>query len=138
MRIEDDEANRQEVRLRSSRDQESEAADDSEEAAARAGSSAAAMGAYLEAMRGEDGHQIGAKGGAKFNKTQGKRARGAADDDDHDDGADVPVTRGIRELEVETSGSKRKKAKRETERIGGEFKAKVRQRVRFESRLGSD
>lgn len=96
--------------------------DDSEEAAARAGSSSSAMGAYVEAMRSEDGHHINAKGQAKFNKTQGKRARG--DVDDQDDGADVPVTQGLKELEVAPSG-KRKKAKRETEKIGGEFKAKV-------------
>lgn len=77
------------------------------------------MGAYLEAMRGTDGHTRDAKGKAKFNKTQGKRARG--DDDEGD------VTEGLKELDV---GGRRdgkvKKAKKEVIKIGAEFKAKVR------------
>lgn len=80
------------------------------------------MGAYLEAMRGEDGHTRDSKGKARFNKTQGKRARGNDEDD-------VAVTEGLRELEVGGGGGgKNKKVKRETVRIGAEFKAKVRSR----------
>ncbi|SCZ95695.1 BZ3500_MvSof-1268-A1-R1_Chr8-1g09735 [Microbotryum saponariae] len=81
------------------------------------GEASSSMGAYLEAMRGEDGHTLDAKGKAKFNKTQGKRARsGEFDDDDvhMDDGTEV--------------GAKRKKkggpSSRETVRVGHEFKAK--------------
>ncbi|GAA5912876.1 hypothetical protein JCM5296_003893 [Sporobolomyces johnsonii] len=80
----------------------------------------AGMGAYLEAMRGEDGHTRDAKGKIKFNKTQGKRARGG--DVDDEDG-DVPVTEGLKELDV-GGGRNKKKAKKETVHIGGEFKAK--------------
>lgn len=79
------------------------------------------MGAYLEAMRGEDGHTRDAKGRTKFNKTQGKRARG-------DEGGDDMVE-GIEKLEVGGAGGaggKNKKAKREVVKIGAEFKAKVR------------
>ncbi|KAM0786993.1 hypothetical protein ACM66B_002411 [Microbotryomycetes sp. NB124-2] len=79
------------------------------------------MGAYLEAMRGADGHVTDAKGRAKFNKTQGKRARGGEDEEDED--GDVPVTAGLRELEV-ASNNKRKKQRQEKTSIGGEFKAK--------------
>lgn len=79
------------------------------------------MGAYLEAMRGEDGHTRDAKGKARFNKTQGKRARG---DDEFGEG-DLPVTAGLKELDV-AGGGRKKKVKRETVRIGAEFKAKVR------------
>lgn len=75
------------------------------------------MGAYLEAMKGEDGHVTDAKGRVKFNKTQGKRGRG---DFDEDEDGDVPVTAGLRELEVG-----RKKVKKDKVAIGGEFKAKV-------------
>lgn len=116
MRIEEDE--KQDTKARPSAADNAIEVDDSEAAATRAGSSASAMGAYLEAMRGEDGHRLDQKGRAKFNKTQGKRARGDFDDD----AGDVPVTEGLKELEV----SKKKRTKRETERIGGEFKAKVR------------
>ncbi|KDE02759.1 hypothetical protein MVLG_06705 [Microbotryum lychnidis-dioicae p1A1 Lamole] len=75
------------------------------------------MGAYLEAMRGEDGHTLDAKGKAKFNKTQGKRARSGEFDDD-----DVQMDDGT------NAGAKRKKkggpSSRETVRVGQEFKAK--------------
>ena len=78
------------------------------------------MGAYLEAMRGEDGHTRDAKGKARFNKTQGKRARGNDDED-------VAMTEGLKELDVRGGGGgKSKKVKRETVKIGAEFKAKVR------------
>ncbi|GAA5821706.1 hypothetical protein JCM10212_004200 [Sporobolomyces blumeae] len=73
------------------------------------------MGAYLEAMRGEDGHTRDAKGRIKFNK--GKRGI-----DDADDGEDVPVTEGLKELEV--GGNKKRRTKKETVQVGGEFKAK--------------
>ncbi|GAA5994053.1 hypothetical protein JCM5350_004661 [Sporobolomyces pararoseus] len=75
------------------------------------------MGAYLEAMRGEDGHTRDSKGRIKFNKG-GKRSRM----DEVDDGEDVPVTEGLKELEV--GGSKKRKTKKETVQVGGEFKAK--------------
>ena len=84
------------------------------------------MGDYVEAMYGEDGHTRDARGRVKFNKTQGKRGRGADDFDDADDNdaeRDVPVTAGLKELEV---GGKRKKQKKEVQRVGQEFKAKVR------------
>lgn len=82
------------------------------------------MGDYLEAMRGEDGHTRDARGRIKFNKTQGKRARGD-DFDDDDPERDVPVTEGLKELDV--TGKKRwKKQKKEVQQVGGEFKAKVR------------
>ncbi|GAA5831948.1 hypothetical protein JCM11251_002760 [Rhodosporidiobolus azoricus] len=82
------------------------------------------MGAYLEAMRGEDGHTRDAKGRVKFNKTQGKRARGRDEEeyDDQNPDRDVPVTEGLKELEIEKR--KKKKAKKETVPIGQEFKAK--------------
>lgn len=75
------------------------------------------MGAYLEAMRGEDGHTRDAKGRVRFNKTQGKRAAGNMEEDE------TAVTEGIKELEV--GGRRPKKVKRETVKIGAEFKAKV-------------
>ncbi|KAK4702679.1 ribosomal RNA-processing protein 12, partial [Phenoliferia sp. Uapishka_3] len=77
------------------------------------------MGAYLEAMRGEDGHTRDAKGRTRFNKTQGKRSRG-------DEEGEESVVEGLKELEVtEGAGRKRvKKVKRESVKIGGEFKAK--------------
>jgi len=96
-----------------------EDSDSDTEAAARDGA-ISSMGAYLEAMRGEDGHTRDAKGKAKFNKTQGKRARGEGGEEE-----DVPVTEGLRELDIE-KGKRNKKQKRETVQIGGEFKAKVR------------
>jgi len=76
------------------------------------------MGAYLEAMRGEDGHTRDSKGRIKFNKG-GKRGRM----DEQDDGEDVPVTEGLKELEV--GGNKKRKTKKETIQVGQEFKAKV-------------
>ncbi|BGP50967.1 pre-rRNA processing protein [Rhodotorula kratochvilovae] len=83
------------------------------------------MGDYVEAMHGEDGHTRDARGRVKFNKTQGKRARGGEDDfadaDDNDAERDVPVTAGLKELDV---GGKRKKQKKEVQRVGQEFKAK--------------
>ncbi|GAA6042495.1 hypothetical protein JCM8097_003058 [Rhodosporidiobolus ruineniae] len=95
---------------------------DGDNDAAMAGpSGGAGMGAYLEAMRGEDGHTRDAKGRVKFNKTQGKRARGGEEFDLDDEMADVPITAGLKELEVKRS---KKKAKKETVQIGGEFKAK--------------
>lgn len=100
-----------------------EDSDSDTEAAARDGA-ISSMGAYLEAMRGEDGHTRDAKGKAKFNKTQGKRARGEGGEEE-----DVPVTEGLRELDIE-KGKRNKKQKRETVQIGGEFKAKVRFRSR--------
>ncbi|SCV66891.1 BQ2448_5537 [Microbotryum intermedium] len=83
-----------------------------------AASTSLSMGAYLEAMRGEDGHTLDAKGKAKFNKTQGKRARSGEFDDDDDD---VQMD--------DATGAKRKKkqgssSSRETVRVGQEFKAK--------------
>jgi len=77
------------------------------------------MGAYLEAMRGEDGHTRDSKGRIKFNKG-GKRGRV----DEQDDGEDVPVTEGLKELEV-GGGNKKRKTKKETVQVGQEFKAKV-------------
>ncbi|GAA6023468.1 hypothetical protein JCM11491_000587 [Sporobolomyces phaffii] len=82
------------------------------------------MGAYLEAMRGEDGHTRDSKGRIKFNKA-GKRARfdDAADKDDND--RDVPVTEGLKELDVASGGNnKKRKTKKDTVQVGGEFKAK--------------
>lgn len=76
------------------------------------------MGAYLEAMRGEDGHTRDAKGKVRFNKTQGKRGRGGEEEDEG------LVTEGLKELEV-APGRNKKKLKRETVKIGAEFKAKV-------------
>ncbi|KAK4047187.1 pre-rRNA processing protein [Microbotryomycetes sp. JL221] len=76
------------------------------------------MGAYMEAMHGQDGHVTDAKGRVKFNKTQGKRSRG---DEDADEDGDVPVTAGLKELEVT---KKRKKVRQDKVAIGGEFKAK--------------
>lgn len=80
------------------------------------------MGAYLEAMRGEDGHMRDSKGKARFNKTQGKRGRGDEDEDDVDGGegaGDAAVVSST------GSGRREKKARKETVRIGAEFKAKV-------------
>ncbi|KAL8279515.1 hypothetical protein RQP46_008077 [Phenoliferia psychrophenolica] len=100
---------------------------DDEEALARSASTNAnqeggdGMGAYLEAMRGEDGHTRDAKGKTRFNKTQGKRARG----DDEDEFEEIKE--GLKSLEVagEGAGKKRqKKVKRESVKIGAEFKAK--------------
>ncbi|GAA5902774.1 hypothetical protein JCM6882_004062 [Rhodosporidiobolus microsporus] len=85
------------------------------------GEGAGGMGAYLEAIRGEDGHTRDARGRVKFNKTQGKRGRAAEEFDDNDPERDVPVTEGLKELEIRKS---RKKAKKETVPIGQEFKAK--------------
>ena len=76
------------------------------------------MGAYLEAMRGEDGHTRDAKGKARFNKTQGKRGRGDVEDDE------TSVTAGIQQLDV--GGRRNKKVKKESVKVGAEFKAKVR------------
>ena len=95
---------------------------DDEEAASRAESKAEGgdgMGAYLEAMRGEDGHTRNAKGKTIFNKTQGKRARG-------DDEFEEAVVEGIKELDVGEGKKRQKKVKRESVKIGAEFKAKVR------------
>ena len=94
--------------------------DSDDDRAGAGGEGAGSMGAYLEAMRGEDGHTRNAKGLARFNKTQGKRHRG---DEDVDEGA---VTEGLKVLEVGGGGrgDKRKKVQKETTRIGGEFKAK--------------
>jgi ribosomal RNA-processing protein 12 len=91
---------------------------DSDQDADAAGGESPSMGAYLEAMRGEDGHTRDSKGKARFNKTQGKRGRGDVDEED------VAVTEGLKELDV--GGGRRKKVKRETVRVGAEFKAKVR------------
>lgn len=69
----------------------------------------------MEAIRGEDGHTRDAKGKTKFNK---KRGRG---------GDEEEVTEGIKELDVGGGGERRKKKKKEApEKIGKEFKAKVR------------
>ncbi|GAA5920785.1 hypothetical protein JCM3775_003948 [Rhodotorula graminis] len=99
--------------------------DDDDEGAPKSGPSrGAGMGDYVEAMHGEDGHTRDARGRVKFNKTQGKRGRGNDDFDDADDNdveRDVPVTAGLKELEV---GGKRKKQKKEVQRVGQEFKAK--------------
>lgn len=76
------------------------------------------MGAYLEAMKGEDGHSRDSKGRVKFNKTQGKRGRGDVDDDGGE------VTAGLKELDV-SGGRRNKKVKKEPVRVGAEFKAKV-------------
>ncbi|BGP19456.1 hypothetical protein JCM10213_006276 [Rhodosporidiobolus nylandii] len=84
------------------------------------GASTGGMGAYMEAIRGEDGHTRDARGRVKFNKTQGKRSRGD-DFDDNDPENDVPVTEGLKELEIKRS---KKKAKKEVVPIGQEFKAK--------------
>lgn len=73
------------------------------------------MGAYLEAMRGEDGHTRDARGRIKFNK----RARGA---DADDDGADV--VDGLTRLDVGEKGRKRVKSDKPRKKIGEEFKAK--------------
>ena len=80
------------------------------------------MGAYVEAMAGEDGHSRDAKGRIRFNKTQGKRSRDRVDDD-NDGEVDVPVTEGLKELEIK---KRFKKQKKETVHVGNEFKAKVR------------
>ena len=91
---------------------------DDEEAASRAESKAEGgdgMGAYLEAMRGEDGHTRNAKGKTIFNKTQGKRARG-------DDEFEEAVVEGIKELDVGEGKKRQKKVKRESVKIGAEFK----------------
>lgn len=80
------------------------------------------MGAYVEAIDGEDGHSRDAKGRIRFNKTQGKRSRDRVDDD-NDGEVDVPVTEGLKELEIE---KRFKKQKKETVHVGNEFKAKVR------------
>ncbi|KAM0750200.1 NUC173-domain-containing protein [Meredithblackwellia eburnea MCA 4105] len=76
------------------------------------------MGAYIEAIRGEDGHTRDAKGKAKFNKTQGKRAR--RDDDE----AEESFVEGLKELDVGAGKKRNKKVKKDTVKIGGEFKAK--------------
>ncbi|BGP27011.1 ribosomal protein [Rhodotorula toruloides] len=104
--------------------EEEGAFDDERGAPTSAGASAepSGMGDYLEAMRGEDGHTRDARGRIKFNKTQGKRSRGD-DYDDDDPERDVPVTEGLKELDV--SGKKRwKKQKKEVQQVGSEFKAK--------------
>ncbi|GAA5995678.1 mRNA-binding protein RRP12 [Rhodotorula paludigena] len=92
-------------------------------AAAPARAGGAGMGDYIEAMHGEDGHTRDAKGKIRFNKSQGKRGRGNDDDFDleGDVDRDVPVTAGLKELEV---SRKKKKQRKEVERIGGDFKAK--------------
>ncbi|KAK4047072.1 pre-rRNA processing protein [Microbotryomycetes sp. JL201] len=94
---------------------------DAEATAASTAGRSRGMGAYLEAMKGEDGHVTDAKGRVKFNKTQGKRARGDVDEEDED--GDVPVTAGLKELEV-ANNNKRKKQRQEKSSIGSEFKAK--------------
>ncbi|BGP02786.1 putative Ribosomal protein [Rhodotorula toruloides ATCC 204091] len=104
--------------------EEEGSSDDDRGASTSAGANAgpSGMGDYLEAMRGEDGHTRDARGRIKFNKTQGKRARGD-DFDDDDPERDVPVTEGLKELDV--TGKKRwKKQKKEVQQVGGEFKAK--------------
>jgi ribosomal RNA-processing protein 12 len=72
------------------------------------------MGAYLEAMRGDDGHTRDAKGKARFNKSQGKRGRGE-DEEEVQESLDP----------LRNTGRREKKAKKETVKIGAEFKAKV-------------
>ncbi|GAA5992112.1 hypothetical protein JCM10908_001772 [Rhodotorula pacifica] len=94
--------------------------DDGAAANAPARSSNAGMGAYVEAMAGEDGHSRDAKGRIRFNKTQGKRSRDHRDDD-NDGEVDVPVTEGLKELEIK---KRFKKQKKETVHVGNEFKAK--------------
>lgn len=76
------------------------------------------MGAYLEAMRGEDGHSRDAKGKARFNKTQGKRGR--------DDGEEMEVEEKVGPSGGAAGGRREKKARKEVVKIGAEFKAKVR------------
>lgn len=103
-----------------------EDSDDSDSDAAAGPSTAgpsrgAGMGAYVEAMDGEDGHSRDAKGRIRFNKTQGKRSRDRVDDD-NDGEVDVPVTEGLKELEIK---KRFKKQKKETVHVGNEFKAKV-------------
>jgi hypothetical protein len=93
---------------------------DSDAGPSAAGPSRGGMGAYVEAMEGEDGHSRDAKGRIRFNKTQGKRSRDRVDDDGE---ADVPVTEGLKELEIK---KRFKKQKKETVHVGNEFKAKVR------------
>ncbi|GAA5869257.1 hypothetical protein JCM3774_004186 [Rhodotorula dairenensis] len=94
--------------------------DDDSAAGPRAGSSRG-MGAYVEAMEGEDGHSRDAKGRIRFNKTQGKRSRDRDDDDGGNGEGDVPVTEGLKELEIK---KRFKKQKKETVHVGNEFKAK--------------
>lgn len=76
------------------------------------------MGAYLEAMRGDDGHTRDSKGKARFNKSQGKRGRGE-DDEGGMEGVEEPSE------SLKNTGRREKKPKRETVKIGAEFKAKV-------------
>ncbi|GAA6022497.1 hypothetical protein JCM10207_008533 [Rhodosporidiobolus poonsookiae] len=105
--------------------EEERSSSDGEGPSASTSAGGAGMGAYMEAMRGEDGHTRDARGRVKFNKTQGKRARGAAGEDEYDEGdvdRDVPVTAGLKELEV--SKRHKKKQKKEVQQIGQEFKAK--------------
>ena len=84
-------------------------AEDMDEPATAGGGSTSA---YLEAIKGADGHYRDARGRTKFNK----RGRDAIDDDD-DDGADV--TGGS------TAGAaKAKRRKQDKVQLGAEFKAK--------------
>ena len=105
------------IRVEDSDDSDSDAA----AGPSTAGPSRGGMGAYVEAMEGEDGHSRDAKGRIRFNKTQGKRSRDRVDDD-NDGEVDVPVTEGLKELEIK---KRFKKQKKETVHVGNEFKAKV-------------
>ncbi|KWU41894.1 putative ribosomal protein [Rhodotorula sp. JG-1b] len=104
------------IRVEDSDDSDSDAA----AGPSTAGPSRGGMGAYVEAMEGEDGHSRDAKGRIRFNKTQGKRSRDRVDDD-NDGEVDVPVTEGLKELEIK---KRFKKQKKETVHVGNEFKAK--------------
>ena len=82
-------------------------AEDMDEPAIAGGGSTSA---YLEAIKGADGHYRDARGRTKFNK----RGRDAIDDDG-DDGADVTAAAG---------GSKAKRRRQDKVQLGAEFKAK--------------
>jgi hypothetical protein len=77
--------------------------------------------AYLEAVQGEDGFTLDARGKAKFNKAKGSLGKRGREDDD--DGEVVPVGQ-MADLNVKQG--RKQKQKKETVKLGGEFKAKVR------------
>jgi ribosomal RNA-processing protein 12 len=74
-----------------------------------------ATAAYLEAIEGEDGFYRDAKGRLRVNK---KRTRPTKEGDE--------VAERLEDLDVGARPAKKKKARAEPERIGAEFKAKVR------------
>jgi hypothetical protein len=99
---------------------------------ARGGGGGDSTNAYLEAIEGEDGFTRDARGKVKFNKKSlGKRGRDAAEEGGDaevgggGDGADLAGDMADLEVKGGQAGGKGKK-KQKREKLGGEFRAKVR------------